>query len=160
MSLSVGDRYIDFTLPNSDKQLVQLSSVVGSEIIVLAFFPGAFTGACDREVCALRDGMGRFGELGAAVYGISVDSPFVLKEFSNKYSLNFTLLSDFTRNVINQYGVLFHNLGGVQGYDVANRVVFIIDKEGVIRYTWAASPSPGVEPNYDELIAQVAALKA
>jgi peroxiredoxin len=160
MSLSVGDRFVDVTLYDSNREQKSLSSFVQAGPVVLAFYPGAFSGVCDKEVCALRDSMTRYSDIGATVVGISVDGPFVLKEFAAKHQLNFTLLSDFERAATDAYGVSFMNLGGVQGYKVANRAVFIIDADGVIRYTWTASPNPGVEPNYDELVATVASLKS
>ena len=67
-------------------------------------------------------------------------------------------LSDFDRKVVNEYGVTFQNLGGVEGYVSANRAVLILDKEGVVRYRWVASPNPGVEPDYDELKSVVSGL--
>ena len=160
MSLSVGDRFVDVTLYDSNREQKSISSFLQSGPIVLAFYPGAFTGVCDKEVCSLRDSMTRYSEIGATVIGISVDGPFALKEFAAKYQLNFPLLSDFQRVATEAYGVAFKNLGGVEGYVVANRSVFVIDADGVIRYTWAASPNPGVEPNYDELVSTVASLKS
>ncbi len=160
MSVQVGDSYIDFSLVDSAKEVHTLSSYVGKGVVVLAFFPGAFTGACDREVCSLRDSMARYNELGAKVFGISIDGPFALKEFSSRYQLNFTLLSDFQHKATDAYGVEFKGLGGIEGYNVANRSVFIIDNAGIVRYTWSASPNPGVEPNYDELVATVQSLNS
>ena len=52
--------------------------------------------------------------------------------------------------VINDYGVLFTGLGGIDGYTCANRAVFVI-KDGLIKYAWQAEPNPGVEPNYEEI---------
>ncbi|MFM8178774.1 MAG: redoxin domain-containing protein [Candidatus Kapaibacterium sp.] len=160
MSLSVGDRFVDVTLYDSNREQKSLSSFVQAGPVVLAFYPGAFTGVCDKEACALRDSMARYNEIGGTVVGSSVDSPFVLKEFSAKHQLNFAMLSDFNREATGAYGVSFANLGGVQGYMVANRAVFIIDAAGVIRYTWSASPNPGVEPDYDELVSVAASLKS
>ena len=57
MSVNVGDQYLDFTLYDSAKQKHTLSSYIGTKTLVLAFYPGAFTGPCDKEVCALRDSM-------------------------------------------------------------------------------------------------------
>jgi peroxiredoxin len=102
--------------------------------------------------------MHRLAESNAQVLGISVDPPFVLKEFATKYSLPFVLLSDFSRQVSQQYGVLFENLGGIEGYHTSNRAVFILDRDGMIRYIWIAHPNPGVEPPYDEVIAQANAI--
>lgn len=152
MTCSVGDRAPEFTLYDADRNKRSLSEFRGRPV-VLAFFPGAFTGVCDTEMCTLRDSMSRLIQANAAVIGISVDPPFVLKEFATKYSLPFVLLSDFDRNISRLYGVLFENLGGIEGYHTSNRAVFILDGEGIIRYVWIASPTPAVEPPYDEVIA-------
>jgi peroxiredoxin len=157
MALNVGDRAPSFTLYDQDRTKRSLDEFLGKPV-VLAFFPGAFTGVCDTEMCTLRDSMQRFSEANAHVIGISVDPPFVLKEFAMKYSLPFVLLSDFDRSVSKLYGVLFENLAGLEGYHTSNRAVFILDGSGTIRYIWVASPNPGVEPPYDEVIAQTKAI--
>jgi peroxiredoxin len=147
--LSVNDKAPDFVLKNTDKDDVKLSDF-SDKIVILAFYPGAFTGVCDTEMCTLQDNMGAFNNSGATVLGISVDSPWANGGFSKKYNLDFDLLSDIDRSTINSYGVLFSGLGGIEGYTCANRAVFII-KDGVIKYAWQAEPNPGVEPNYDEI---------
>jgi len=83
-----------------------------------------------------------------------VDSPFANKEFAAKNGLSFPLLSDITRDVIKQYDVVFNDLAGVKGFTVAKRSVFVIDRQGTIRYKWVA-PEPKVEPNYAEVTAAV-----
>ena len=88
--------------------------------------------------------------LNAQVLGISVDPPFAQKAWADAYSLNFPVLSDFKRDVVNRYDVAFPNLGGLQGYVAANRAVFIVDRDGVVRYRWLA-PSPADEPDYEEI---------
>ena len=160
MALQAGDSFVDVTLYDSGREKKSLSSLLSSGPLVITFFPGAFTGVCDKEACTLRDGMGEYQKLGATVVGISVDSAFVLKEFAAKHQLNYTILSDFQREATNAYGVSFANLGGVDGYIVANRAVFIVDTDGIIRYSWTASPNPGVEPDYNELVNVVASLKS
>ncbi len=157
MALSVGDRAPEFTLYDADRTKRSLNEFIGKPI-VLAFFPGAFTGVCDTEMCTLRDSMHRLASADAQIIGISVDPPFVLKEFAIKYSLPFVMLSDFDRRVSREYGILFENLGGIEGYHTSNRAVFILDRDGIIRYIWIASPNPGVEPPYDEVITNANAL--
>lgn len=157
MALSVGDRAPEFTLYDADRTKRSLNEFIGKPI-VLAFFPGAFTGVCDTEMCTLRDSMHRLASADAQIIGISVDPPFVLKEFAKKYALPFVLLSDFDRQVSREYGILFENLGGIEGYHTSNRAVFILDRDGIIRYIWIASPNPGVEPPYDEVISNANAL--
>lgn len=156
MALSVGDRAPEFTLYDTNLTKRSLQEFLGKPV-VLAFFPGAFTGVCDTEMCTLRDSMQRFAEANATVIGISVDPPFVLKEFAAKYSLPFVLLSDYTRETARKYGVLFENLAGLEGYHTSNRAVFILDGNGIIRYIWIA-PVPKEEPPYEEVIAQTRAL--
>ena len=147
--LSINDNAPDFNLRNTKKDDVKLSDF-HDKIVVLAFYPGAFTGVCDTEMCALQDSLNTFNDLGATVLGISVDSPWANAGFSQKYNLEFDLLSDLDRKTTNDYGVLFSGLGGIEGYTCANRAVFII-KDGIIKYAWQAEPNPGVEPNYEEI---------
>ena len=146
---SINDLAPQFTLKNTKKEDVSLSDF-SDKVVVLAFYPGAFTGVCDSEMCALQDYLKSFNELDAVVLGISVVSPWANGGFSKQYSLDFDLLSDFERKVINDYNVVFTGLGGIEGYTCANRAVFII-KDGVIKYRWDAAPNPGVEPDYDEI---------
>ncbi|MBI3579970.1 MAG: redoxin domain-containing protein, partial [Ignavibacteriales bacterium] len=75
MSLKVGDKAPDFTLYDADKKPRSLQEFAGKKT-VLAFFPGAFTGVCTKEMCALRDSLSNFNSLNAQVVGVSVDSPF------------------------------------------------------------------------------------
>ena len=72
-------------------------------------------------------------------------------EFASKYNLDFDLLSDIDRDVVEAYDAKFVGLGGIDGYTSANRVVIIVDKEGIIRHRWVAE-NPGVEPDYDEIV--------
>ena len=138
-----------FELYNTNKEKVSLSSYAG-ETVILAFYPGAFTGVCDTEMCALQENMESFNASGAKVIGISVDSPWSNAEFAKKYNLDFELLSDLHREVVKMYDVTFEGLGGLDCYVSANRAVVIIDSEGLIKYRWVAE-NPGVEPNYDEV---------
>ena len=147
--LNVNDVAPDFTLKNTSKEDVSLSQF-SDKTVVLAFYPGAYTGVCDTEMCTLQDNLKAFNELEATVLGISVDSPWANGGFSKQYNLEFDLLSDFNREVVKKYDVLFEGLGGIEGYTCANRAVYIL-QSGVIKYAWEASPNPGVEPDYDEI---------
>ena len=146
----------DFNLKNTEKNDIALSSYKG-KTVVLAFYPGAFTGVCDTEMCTLRDSMNSFNDLNATVLGISVDSPWANAEFANKYEIKFDLLSDYNRNVSKAYDMIFNGLGGLEGYECSNRGVIIIDGQGLIQYRWVAE-NPGVEPNYSEIIEKVKSL--
>ncbi len=148
--VKIGDTAPAFTLKTTDKSDVSLSDYYGKNVI-LAFYPGAFTGVCDKEMCTFQDNFSKLSESGTVVIGISVDSPWANAEFARKYSIDFPLLSDIDRKVVQSYGASFVGLGGIEGYVSANRVVFIVDSEGVIQYRWEAE-NPGVEPNYDEIL--------
>ncbi len=99
---------------------------------------------------ALRDRAEQFNALNTQVLGISVDPPFSQKVWAENNELNFPLLSDFNREAVNLYDVALRNLAGLEGYVVAKRSVFVVDKGGVVRYKWVA-PSPGQEPLYEEI---------
>tara|TARA_B100001250_G_C19715628_1_gene751321 strand:+ start:584 stop:1054 length:471 start_codon:yes stop_codon:yes gene_type:complete len=139
-----------FTMKNTKKEDISLSDFKGKPVL-LAFYPGAFTGVCDTEMCKLKEDMEIFNNLNTTVLGISVDSPWANGAFADKYNLNFELLSDLDRSVTKAYDFIFEGLGGIEGYTCANRGIIIIDSEGIIRYRWIAKPNPGVEPNYEEI---------
>lgn len=149
MAVEVGQPAPDFTLYDTDRQQRSLSEFKGKNV-VLAFFPAAFSGVCTKEMCSFRDQSGQFNSMNAQVVGISVDPPGSQKAWAEQNNLQFPLLSDFNRKVVNQYGVAFQNLGGMEGYVAANRAVVVLDKNGVVQYKWVA-PNPGTEPNYDEV---------
>ena len=146
----IGESAPNFTLKNTEKTDVSLSDYKGKTVI-LAFFPGAFTGVCDNEMCAFQDNFGKLSHSNAAVIGISVDSPWANAEFASKYNLEFELLSDIDREVVEAYDAKFVGLGGIEGYVSANRVVIVIDENGIIKHRWVAE-NPGIEPDYDAII--------
>jgi peroxiredoxin len=153
MAAEVGAKAPQFTLVDTELKARSLGDFSGKNV-VLAFYPAAFTGVCQKEMCTFRDALNDFTGANTAVLGVSVDSPFANKEFAGKNGLNFPVLSDIAREAIRQYDVVFNDLAGVKGFTVAKRSVFVIDKQGVIRYRWVA-PEPKVEPNYDEVKAAV-----
>ena len=153
MAAEVGQKAPQFTLVNPDLKATSLVDF-GGKNVVLAFYPAAFTGVCQKEMCTFRDQLNDFASANTAVLGVSVDSPFANKEFAAKNGLNFPLLSDISREAIKQYDVVFNDLAGVKGFTVAKRAVFVIDRSGVIRYKWVA-PEPKIEPNYAEVAAAV-----
>ena len=146
----IGESAPKFTLKNTSKEDVSLSDYNGKSVI-LAFYPGAFTGVCDDEMCKFQDNFSKLSESNTEVIGISVDSPWSNAEFAAKYNLEFELLSDIDREVVEAYDAKFVGLGGIDGYVSANRVVIIIDKDGIVRHRWVAE-NPGVEPDYDALM--------
>ena len=147
--VKVGDKAPDFNLPDTEMAMRNLSKFRGQKV-VLAFFVGAFTSTCTKEMCAFRDSMARLINLNAQVVGISVNDPFTNKAFADKNRLPFPVLSDYKREVVKAYGLESPNFAGLNGYTVAKRSIFIIDKDGLVRYVWV-SDDPAVEPDYAEI---------
>src|SRR5439155_7693067 len=154
MSVDVGSKAPDFTLTSQDRQPVKLSEQKGKPV-VLAFFPAAFSGVCQKEMCTFRDSMGRLNQANALVYGISVDTFFALKAFADKEGLTFPLLSDFNKQTIRDYGVFNEDMIGLKG--IAKRAVFVIDKDGVVRHKEVLDDARN-EPDYEKVFASLAAL--
>ncbi len=145
----LGNKAPDFSLVDTTRTVKSLADFTGKKT-VLAFFPAAFTGPCTNEMCAFRDSMAELNGLDAHVVGISVDGPFANAEFAAKNKLDFPLLSDYKLEVVNAYGVVLENFAGLEGYTTAQRAVFVLDADGVIRYKWVAE-SPGIEPDYTDV---------
>lgn len=156
MPLNAGDKAPDFTLFDLDKKPRTLKEFLGRKV-VLAFYPGAFTGVCTKEMCSLRDTMSTLNDMDAHVVGISVDAPAANKAFAAANNLQFPLLSDYTRAVSNQYCGVHNDFGGLTGYTTAKRSVFVLDKNGVVKYSWI-SENPGVEPDYAEVTKAVSSI--
>ena len=130
MTLSIGDKAPDFTLPETMEKTWTLSDHIGKNNIVLLFFPLAFSSTCREELCAIRDGFKEFQGLDATVVAASIDSPFVLAKFKEELGLQFPLLSDFNKTVAPTYGAFHEKLGPLDG--VAKRSAFIIDDPGTL----------------------------
>src|ERR671926_270273 len=116
----IGDNAPDFNLADTDLKMQKLSDYKGKPI-VLAFFPAAESPVCTKEMCTFRDSLGELKNYGAQIIGISVDGPFANKIFTENRRLNFPLLSDYSREVINKYGIVMENLGPLEGYKAAKR---------------------------------------
>jgi peroxiredoxin len=147
--IKVGSKAPDFTLFDSDLQKHSLKDYSGKKV-ALAFYPGAFTSVCTKEMCTFRDSLSNFNKLNATVLGISVDSPFANKAFAEQNNLNFPLLSDYARNVSKLYGGVHEDFAGLPGYSVSKRAVFVIDEKGVVKYAWVTE-TPSNEPPYEEI---------
>ncbi len=151
MAAEVNSKAPDFNLLNTKRESVTLDSLKGKKA-VLAFFPAAFTGVCEKELCKFRDSMAEMNGLNATVVGISVDSPFANGAFAEKNKLEYPILSDYNRVAVSAYGIGHDDFVGMTGYTAAKRSIFILDAEGTITYKWV-SDDPGKEPLYDEITA-------
>jgi peroxiredoxin len=147
--MAVGQKAPEFKLVDNQMKWRTMKDFLG-DALVLAFFPGAFTSVCTRELCTFRDSLAKLEALKAKVVAISVNDPWSSRAFAEKNMLTFPLLCDYKREVIRLYGIELPNFAGLEGYTVAKRSVFIIDKQGTVRYVWV-SDDPSVEPNYAEI---------
>ncbi|MFQ5921062.1 MAG: redoxin domain-containing protein [Nitrososphaerales archaeon] len=145
----VGAQAPDFTLPDPNLNMTSLSDFAGRKV-VLAFFPAAMSPVCTREMCSFRDSFAELSEAGAQVVAVSIDGPFANKQFTEMHSLNFPVLSDYSRDAVKKYGVVMPDLLHVKGYKAAKRSVFVIDPTGLVKYKWV-SDDPLIEPNYEEI---------
>jgi peroxiredoxin len=156
MPVEIGQKPPDFQLHDQNKKVRSLKELLAKKT-VLAFFPGAFTGTCTKEMCTFRDSIRALSNVGAQVVAISVNDPFTNKGFADVNKLQFTILSDYTRVTVKLYDVYHENFSGLPGYTAAKRSIFILDDKGVVRYKWV-SEDPGKEPDYEEIKSKLAKL--
>jgi peroxiredoxin len=147
---SVGTVAPDFTLPSTSGSNVTLSALRGKNVL-LAFFPLAFTSTCTAELCSFTADYGAFRDANTEVLPISVDSIPTLREFKAKERISVDLLSDFKREVSRLYGTLlddrFHS----------NRAYILIDRDGIVRWTFAEEATRNRRENA-ELLERIRAL--
>ncbi|MFD7685952.1 peroxiredoxin [Streptomyces sp. NPDC059781] len=131
MAIQVGDKAPDFELKDNHGATVKLSDFHGRKNVVVLFYPFAFTGVCTGELCEVRDRLPQFSDRDTQVLAVSNDSIHTLRVFAEQEDLEYPLLSDFWPhgNVSRAYGVFDEDKG------CAVRGTFIIDKEGVVRWT-------------------------
>jgi len=146
MAATVGQKAPEFKLLNDKREEVTLSSQKGHPV-VLAFFPAAFTGVCTKELCTFRDSMAKLNSANAQVYGISVDTTFVLAEFKKQQNLNFPLLADNDKKAAKTFGVVMP-----KHENFTQRVTFVIDKQGIIRKIY---PTVDVRKHPDEVLSYI-----
>lgn len=132
MAIEIGQTAPQFSLLNTDKAKISLADYKGKNVLLL-FYPQAFTSVCTKELCDVRDDIGRYSNASAEVFGISVDSVFTLKKYKEDQQYNFHLLSDFNKDVSAAYDTLYEEwILGMKG--VSKRSAFVIDKGGIVRY--------------------------
>ena len=128
--VDVGDTAPDFELPDGERKPVRLSSYRGAKAVVLVFYPLAFTGTCQGELCAIRDSIADFDSDDVQTLAVSCDSTAVHAKWAQEQGYTFPLLADFWPHgaVAKDYGVFNDAIG------LAMRGTFIIDKQGTIAY--------------------------
>ena len=156
MKIEVGQTAPDFTLYDSAKNKVTLSDLKGQNVLLL-FFPFAFTSTCTAELCSVRDNISFYNNVNAKVFGISVDSLYTLAKYKADQNLNFTLLSDFNKDVSSLYGSLYEMFGyNMKG--VSKRAAFVIDRNGVVRYAEVLE-NASEQPNFENITLTLEGLK-
>lgn len=144
---AVGTAAPEFKLASTSGTDVTLSSLRGKNVL-LAFFPLAFTGTCTKEMCEFTTDYAQFQSANTVVLPISVDAVPSLKEFKAKEKIGVDLLSDFKREVSRAYGTLLEDLF------FSNRAYVVIDKQGIVRWTYAET-TPGTKRDNAELLAEL-----
>jgi peroxiredoxin Q/BCP len=155
MSLEVGDKAPDFTLPTDGGRKVSLKALKG-KTVVLYFYPRDDTPGCTAEACAFRDSLPDFSKVKAEVIAISRDSVASHEKFKKKFKLPFPLASDEDGKVTDDYGVWVEKSMYGKKYMGIERATFLIDGKGVIRDIWRKVK---VDGHADEVLAAAEALK-
>lgn len=132
-NLRVGDRAPDFTLPYATKDTIvfagmTLSSVIGKNLIVLAFYPANWSGGCTQEMCTMRDEFADLATLNVTLFGISGDYVYAHHEWAKQLGLPFVLLSDHKHEVARRYD----SYNEATGFN--RRTIYVIDRQGRIAY--------------------------
>ncbi|MBI4913369.1 MAG: peroxiredoxin [Acidobacteria bacterium] len=116
-----------FSAQDQHGKTISLSQFQGKANVVLYFYPKDDTPGCTKQACSLRDGHGALLAAGAVVLGVSADDVKSHKAFADKFNLNFSILADPDKKIVDAYGVRMPVLG------IARRVTFIIDRKGIVR---------------------------
>jgi peroxiredoxin len=144
--MNIGDVAPHFALYDTERKKIDLAEYKGHKLIIF-FFPAAWTGVCTKEMCTVRDDISFYNSLNTTVIGISVDSPFALKNFKEDFQITYTLLSDFNKDVIRAYGVYREDFV-CDMHGVAQRALFIVGSNGTIQYREVLE-SPGNLPDFE-----------
>jgi peroxiredoxin len=156
MKIEIGQAAPDFTLYDSEKKQTTLSELKGHNVLLL-FFPLAFTSTCTKELCSVRDNIAWYNNMDAKVFGISVDALHTLAKYKEDQHLNFTLLSDFNKEVSRLYDSIYEMFGyNMKG--VSKRSAFVIDRAGIIRYAEVLDNASEV-PDFEKIQQTLASLK-
>lgn len=131
MALAAGDTAPDFELKDQTGQPVKLSDYRGKKAVVLVFYPFTFSGICEGELCSIRDQIENFRNDDVETIAVSIDAWFSHKAWAEQQGYEFPILSDFWPHgeVARAYGIFNEDVGA------AERGTFVIDKDGVVRYS-------------------------
>lgn len=148
MKLNIGDKAPSFNTYDSEKQPFNSDSLNGQKVLLL-FFPASFTGTCTKELCAMRDDIVHYNNLKVRIIGMSTDSVYVLKKYKEEQQLNFTLASDYNKDISAAFGSLYETFNfGMKG--VSKRSAFIIDENNIVQYAEVLDNASDV-PNFEAI---------
>jgi peroxiredoxin Q/BCP len=142
MSIEIGDKAPDFTLPTDGNGTVTLSKLNGKKV-VLYFYPKDDTSGCTAEACGFRDVFPDYGGTDAVVIGISKDPVASHDKFKKKHNLPFALASDAGSDVCEKYGTWIEKSMYGRKYMGIDRSTFLIDRNGIVRGAWRKVRVPG-----------------
>ena len=132
--LGVGQIAPNFKLPNQNGEVISLKELLKNGPVAIYFYPKALTPGCTTQACAISEGNRILKKLGLSVVGISADPVSKLKKFEEKYHLNFTLLSDESKEVIKSFGAWGAKKFMGKSYEGILRVTFVINSKGIITH--------------------------
>ena len=133
VELKPGDMAPDFSLPTQNGEILSLSDLKGSKV-VLYFYPKDNTSGCTLEAKSLRDGRAELAQRGFRIVGVSPDSVRSHQNFCSKHELDFTLLSDGEKLMCEAYGVWVEKSMYGRKYMGVARTTFLLGEEGVITH--------------------------
>jgi thioredoxin-dependent peroxiredoxin len=142
MTVEIGEKAPDFTLPTDGNGSVTLSGLKGKKV-VLYFYPKDDTSGCTAEACGFRDSFPDYGGTDAVVIGISKDSVASHDKFKKKHNLPFTLASDANSDTCEKYGTWVEKSMYGRKYMGIDRSTFLIDRDGIVRGVWRKVRVPG-----------------
>src|SRR5688500_8505431 len=148
MPLPAGIPAPDFELLDDTNVPRKLSDFRGRNV-VLYFYPKEDTPGCTKEACNFRDGIKGISKKGATVLGVSADDVKSHKKFKDKFELNFPLLADSDKKIVEAYDVWNEKSMYGKKYMGIERTTFIIDKDGKISHIF---PKVKVDQHYDEVL--------
>ncbi len=154
--LEVGDQAPAFELQDQDGAAHSLEDYRG-RWLVLYFYPKDDTPGCTKEACGFRDASDGLAALDAAVIGVSADDADAHRKFAQKYELNFPLLVDPEKSVLEGYGAWTEKQMYGKRYMGVARITYLIDPDGRIAQVW---PKVKAEGHADEVRAALEALRA
>ncbi len=132
MALQIGNQAPEFTLPDQNGNMHNLTQYSG-QWIVLYFYPKDDTPGCTKEACSFRDNFEALRERGIVVMGVSKDTQVSHKKFADKFNLNFTLLSDESTEMIKSYEAFGEKKFMGKTFQGIYRITYVIDPQGIIR---------------------------